>query len=207
MMDFKLQNIKVQMKTIENNLDNISMMINMPNANIKSQFENLGIQMLNLGIEIFTNSLTYIGIGNTFDSAKQLTNISLQIQNLINQLNIYNMPMPFIPMNNNLNISPMPMMPININNNNNKELGITFKSVNGKTKTLFLDSKITVSEMLQKYLLSIGKPELFNLKNKIVFIYNASMLRYDDQTKIENLFGNYGSHSIMVSDVDNMIGG
>ncbi len=61
--------------------------------------------------------------------------------------------------------------------------------------------------MLQKYLLSIGKPELFNLKNKIVFIYNASMLRYDDQTKIENLFGNYGSHSIMVSDVDNMIGG
>ena len=120
-MDFKLQNIKVQVKTIENNLDNISMMINMPNANIKSQFENLGIQMLNLGIEIFTNSLIFIGISNTFDSTKQLNTISLQIQNLINQLNIYNMPMPFIPMNNNLNISPMPMIPINNNNNNNNQ--------------------------------------------------------------------------------------
>ena len=207
MMDFKLQNIKVQMKTIENNLDNISMMINMPNANIKSQFENLGIQMLNLGIEIFTNSLTFIGIGNTFDSAKQLTNISLQIQNLINQLNINDIPMPFIPMNNNLNISPMPMMPINNNNNNNNQkLGITFKSKYETDITLFLDGKTTVSEMIKKYLLIIGESKLFYSKNKIAFMYNASLLRFDDQTEIENLFREDGSPKIVVDYPDKLIG-
>ena len=191
-MDFKLQNIKVQMKTIENNLDNISMMINMPNANIKSQFENLGIQMLNLGIEIFTNSLN---------------NISLQIQNLINQLNINDIPMPFIPMNNNLNISPMPMMPINNNNNNNNQkLGITFKSKYETDITLFLDGKTTVSEMIKKYLLIIGESKLFYSKNKIIFIYNASLLRFDDQTEIENLFREDGSPKIVVDYPDKLIG-
>ena len=215
-----MQNIKVQLKTIENNLDNISMMINMNNVNIKSQLENIGIQMLNLGIEIFNNSLSFIGIINTFDSTKQLTNISLQIQNLINRLN-NNMAMPTIPMNNNLNIPIMPQIPVmqinnncnnfQQNNNNNfniDKLNIIFKSIKGTTTLLSLDKKTTVGEMLKTYLLRIGKPELINAYDKINFIHNRVRIRFDFQTTIEEYFRCEGpSPVILVNDVSDLIGG
>ena len=217
-----MQNIKVQLKTIENNLDNISMMINMNNMNIKSQLENIGIQMLNLGIEIFNNSLSFIGIMNTFDSTKQLTNISLQIQNLINRLN-NNMAMPTIPMNNNLNIPIMPQIPVmqinnnfnnfqqNNNNNNNfdiKKLNIIFESTEGTKILLPLDIKTTVGEMLKAYLLRIEKPELINTYDKITFIHNRVRIRFDFQTTIEEYFRGEGPFPvILVNEVSDLIGG
>ena len=221
-MNFQIQNIKVQLKTIENNLDNISMMINMNNVNIKSQLENIGIQMLNLGIEIFNNSLSFIGIMNTFDSTKQLTNISLQIQNLINRLN-NNMAMPTIPMNNNLNIPIMPQIPVmqinnnfnnfQQNNNNNKnfdikKLNIIFESTKGTKILLPLDIKTTVGEMLKAYLLRIEKPELINTYDKITFIHNRVRIRFDFQTTIEEYFRGEGPNpKIIVNDIKDIIGG
>ena len=219
-MNFQIQNIKVQLKTIENNLDNISMMINMNNINIKSQLENIGIQMLNLGIEIFNNSLSFIGIINTLDSTKKLTNISLQIQNLINQLN-NNMTMPIIPINNNLsipNLLQIPIMPINNNfynfqeNNNNNNLtiekyNITFETTGGLKILLSLDKKTTVCEMLKAYLIRIEKPELINTYDKIIFIHNRFKIRFDCQSTLEEYFKGIPNPLILVDDVNRLIGG
>ena len=194
-MDFKIQNIKIQLKNIESLLNNISMMINMPNPNTKNQLENISIQMLNLGIEIFNTSLPFIGITNTLDSINQLNNISLQIQNLINTLNNNNM-----FNNNNFNIPiipPQPIMPINNNFNNfhiNNNIDddniyiITFKTTQGKSTPLSLDGEITVGKMLEKYLIRIERPDLIN-SNEISFIFNAQKVRFNDKTKIKDLFG------------------
>ena len=196
-MDFKIQNIKIQLKNIESLLDNISMMINMPNPNTKSQLENISIQMLNLGIEIFNSSLPFIGITNTLESINQLNNISLQIQNLINtlnnnknnMLNNNNFNMPIIP--------PMPIIPINDNFNNvqinynvdydNFVYNVTFVTPQGIKTLLKLDGKITVGKMLEKYLIRVGKADLIN-SYEIRFLFNAQSLSFDDKTKIKDLF-------------------
>ena len=196
-MDFKIQNIKIQLKNIESLLDNISMMINMPNPNTKSQLENISIQMLNLGIEIFNSSLPFIGITNTLESINQLNNISLQIQNLINtlnnnknnMLNNNNFNMPIIP--------PMPIIPINDNFNNvqinynvdydNFVYNVTFLTTQGIKTLLNLDGKITVGKMLEKYLIRVGKSDLIN-SYEIRFLFNAQSLSFDDKTKIKDLF-------------------
>ena len=196
-MDFKIQNIKIQLKNIESLLDNISMMINMPNPNTKSQLENISIQMLNLGIEIFNSSLPFIGITNTLESINQLNNISLQIQNLINtlnnnknnMLNNNNFNMPIIP--------PMPIIPINDNFNNvqinynvdydNFVYNVTFVTAQGIRTLLNLDGKITVGKMLEKYLIRVGKADLIN-SYETRFLFNAQRLSFDDKTKIKDLF-------------------
>ena len=61
--------------------------------------------------------------------------------------------------------------------------------------------------MIKKYLLIIGESKLFYSKNKIAFMYNASLLRFDDQTKIENVFRYDDSPKILVTDIGNIIGG
>ena len=50
------------------------------------------------------------------------------------------------------------------------------------------DYGITISEMLKKFLERIGRPELFK-SYKIYFLYDASKLNWDDNTKIEVKFG------------------
>ena len=173
------------------------MMINMPNPNTKSQLENISIQMLNLGIEIFNSSLPFIGITNTLESINQLNNISLQIQNLINtlnnnknnMLNNNNFNMPIIP--------PMPIIPINDNFNNvqinynvdydNFAYNVTFVTLRGIKTLLILDGKITVGKMLEKYLIRVGKADLIN-SYEIRFLFNAQSLSFDDKTKIKDLF-------------------
>ena len=102
--------------------------------------------------------------------------------------------------NNNFNIPiipPQPIMPINNNFNNfhiNNNIDddniyiITFKTTQGKLTLLSLDGEITVGKMLEKYLIRIERPDLIN-SNEISFISNAQKVRFNDKTKIKDLFG------------------
>ena len=69
-------------------------------------------------------------------------------------------------------------------------MNVTFKSIDdGDTKIIPLHYGTTINEMITKYLMKIGKPELINNKeNKISFIYNSRFLRFGDNTKIEQFF-------------------
>ena len=207
----KIQNIKIQLKGVEYCFDN--MMMGMPNMNIKNQIQNMGAQLLNMGIEMFNISFNYMGL-NSYDSVQNLRNISLQIQNILNQMN-NNM----IPMNNNFNmlmnnnnnfISPMNFnfnSSINNNNDTNK-IHIPFNSTDGKRRTFTLDRRNTVREMLINYLLQIQRTDLIIIKDKgeIGFLFNVHRLSFDDNTKIDNLIGNF-KPVVLVNDVDNLIGG
>ena len=161
--------------------------------------------MLNLGIEIFNTSLPFIGITNTLDSINQLNNISLQIQNLINTLNNNNM-------YNNINfnipiIPPQPIMPINNNFNNDDNIYIIkFETDQGKFTPLVLDGEITVGKMLEKYLIRIERPDLIN-SNEIYFLFNAQKVRFNDQTKIKDLFGISKGPKIVANIGKPLIGG
>ena len=63
-----------------------------------------------------------------------------------------------------------------------------------------------MSELLKKFLNLIEKPELFKT-NQLTFIYSATKLNWDDNTKIEEKFIGEGNAYIFVNDTENHIGG
>ena len=63
----------------------------------------------------------------------------------------------------------------------------------------------TINQALITYLNKIGRPDLINNKsNKILFIFNAKLINFNDQTKIEDFFHNVSSPLIR-ADFVNMI--
>ena len=88
-----------------------------------------------------------------------------------------------MPINNNFN-----NFHINNNIDDDNIYIITFKTTQGKLTPLSLDGEITVGKMLEKYLIRIERPDLIN-SNEISFIFNAQKVRFNDKTKIKDLFG------------------
>ena len=93
-------------------------------------------------------------------------------------------------MNNNMGMQMNNNMGMQMNDNmgiNRKS--ITFESsTDGDRKTLIVQYGTSVSDLLKKYFQEIGKPELFKKKESFCFIHNATILNYEDETKIEEKF-------------------
>ena len=101
-MDVKIQNIKFQLKNMENYLNNIIMMNN------GDQIQDLGIQLINMGIEMINIGFQYPNNAtNIFNIQQQMQIINNQIKNIEIQMNIKMMNMVPIqmmnPMLNNMN--------------------------------------------------------------------------------------------------------
>ena len=117
----------------------------------------------------------------------QIQNIQMPIMNMaipnrMMEFPIMNMQMPNMQMMNNMNENPM-------NENKVFKYNVSFKSVyGGGNIVLMLDSNVTVKEMLENYLKRINKPEL---KNKIIFTFNASIINFNDNRKLKEFFKFY----------------
>ena len=100
----------------------------------------------------------------------------------------------------------------NTNNqvNNNQVLGnkisCIFKTTQGVTRNIPIDPDKTISELIRTYFNRIGKPELFDKKNELCFLYNATRLDFNSQTKVGDFFGLNSFPNILVNDVHNLIG-
>ena len=100
----------------------------------------------------------------------------------------------------------------NINNqvNNNQVLGnmksCVFKTTQGVIRNIQIDNDKTISELIRTYFYRVGKPELFDKKNDICFLFNASKLDFNSQTKVGDFFGLNSFPTILVNDVKNLIG-
>ena len=87
------------------------------------------------------------------------------------------------------------------------KLNVIFKTTQGTTHTLVYNFGITIDEALSKYLSRVGRPELYQEKsNKICFLFNASQLKFGDQTKVEVFFKGVTNPKVVVNDVHNLIG-
>ena len=88
-----------------------------------------------------------------------------------------------------------------------KKLNVIFKTTQGTTHTLVYNYGITIDQALSKYLNRVGRPELYDQKsNKICFLFNASQLKFGDQTKIEVFFKGVTNPKVVVNDVHNLSG-
>ena len=208
-IDFDIQNIKTQLKTLDFQLDNILNIYNnmMPNLNVREQMQNLGIQMINLGIITINKAIKIpnFGTDNSFLN-QQITSIKMELQNFQMQLN-NNMGM----MNNNLGMmnNNFGMMMDNnmfkeeFDENNKNKMNITFKTTQDVRTNLFINKGTSIAELIKTYFREVNHLELFN-SDKIKFIFNASQLEYNDNnTKIEDYFHNYSS--VIVCDFSGLL--
>ena len=100
------------------------------------------------------------------------------------------------------------------NSSNNAEqnqpgpkMNIVFNTTQGTTHNMVFPYGTTISEALKKYLQRVGRPDLFNNQdNKICFLVNATKLKFDDNTPIEQFFKNSINPKVVVNDINNLIG-
>jgi len=98
--------------------------------------------------------------------------------------------------------------------NNVDEVGskirIIFKTTQGEITNIIFDANDSVSNLLKKYLKSIDRPELISSlmegRKDIVFLYNGTALKINDDTNVKDVFKNDINPKIFVSDLSNLIG-
>ena len=80
---------------------------------------------------------------------------------------------------------------------------INFKTTQGVTTNVLINSEESIGKLLLKYLTRIGRQDLLG---KICFLHNAYQLKFNDNTKIKDFFKGNPNPKVIVNDVDNMIG-
>ena len=88
--------------------------------------------------------------------------------------------------------------------NMTSQMNIIFKSNKEGIHSMAFYYGTTINQVLIEYLKKIGRPDLINKSNKIMFIFNGKRINFDDQTKIENYFHNINS-PLITADYVNMI--
>ena len=87
------------------------------------------------------------------------------------------------------------------------KINIVFKTTQGTVTNLVVKHGTTVGKTLELYLKRVGKPELINnLQGRLCFLVNAKQLKFSDTTKIEDFFKNVTLPTVLVNDVNNLIG-
>ena len=195
-MNNQIQSIKIQLKNLSLQLDNIEMMNfqNISSQNLNLQLMNIGIQMMNLGNLTINNAMQIPYIINNSEIKLNLQNTINQAQNLLNQMNMgNNLMMPMNPMYRNIPIPMMPNNPINVNPSNNinasNEIKTSFfLTSDGMEVILRLNPGMAIRDMIRKFLMSIGQEAYLEKKESIKFIYDHLELNFNENRKICNLF-------------------
>ena len=98
-------------------------------------------------------------------------------------------------------------------NDNEEKIGLTFKTISGKTEYIMANRDIPIGIVLIYFLLITEKLDelidLINGNNKnINFMFNLSLLNIKDKKTVEEVFGNeIKNPKILVNEMDNLIGG
>ena len=88
-------------------------------------------------------------------------------------------------------------------------INVTFTTVNGIKTTIDLDGDCPLRMAIIIYGFLSQAKNLFQgiKKNEILFLFNATKLRFNDETAIKIVFKNSDKPKVIVSDVTNLIGG
>ena len=87
------------------------------------------------------------------------------------------------------------------------KINVIFNTTQGTTHNMVMSHGTTIDEALKKYLKRVGRPDLINdNSNKICFLFNATKLKFGDNTPIEQFFKNAPNPKVVVNDINNLIG-
>ena len=198
-----MNNLNSQLQIIKTQIDSMKLQV----ANIEMQYMNTpfqGDQLMNLGIQMFNTGLNSFTLGKDISMSSldncyiQLKNISEQINNIINMHNnsFQQMQIMMMQQNQMMQAQMMNQNHFNIQNNNEPEkmnLIFEIKRPYPKSINLVFNFGTKIKDVLETIANEIGKN-----KNKFRFIFNANVLDYNDDRKIEQVF--IYSDSIMVQD-------
>ena len=185
----QLQLIKSQIENMRTVITNIEMQNNIMNASFQGeQLKDLGIQMFNTGLNTFNlgKSLS----ASLFDNyIIQLKNISEQISFIINTYNTSNQQMQMMMEQQNQFMQAQ-IMNQNINNIQEnieiKKMNIIFIIKNGSDPVIPITYNFgtKIKDALEIFSNKIGKN-----KNQLNFRYKGRYINYDDERKVEEVFG------------------
>ena len=95
---------------------------------------------------------------------------------------------------------------IQFNPNQGNKMNFIFKTSSGtKPITILFDYGKTVEDLIQTYFKRVDREELFQ-KGGVAFVHNALQLDYHIKEKVEKFFQRNMVTTIMVLDVNNLIG-
>ena len=103
-------------------------------------------------------------------------------------------------------------MQVNANNdeeelNPGPKISVIFKRTRGNTNVITVNYGTTINDTLEKYLKRVGRPDLIGTQdNKICFLWNATKMKFGDNTPVEKFFKNALNPKIVVNDINNLIG-
>ena len=93
------------------------------------------------------------------------------------------------------------------NSESGLKCNVTFKTSQGAVHLMILDPNISIGSAITKYLLKVGRENLINISdNKLMFLFNAKRYTTKDTISLKNLFKGNTQASIVVNDVNNVIG-
>lgn len=103
-------------------------------------------------------------------------------------------------MNQNINTSFNPMQ------NQGNKMNLIFKTTSGNTPiNILFDPEKTVEELIHIFFLRVNREDLFQ-NGGVHFLHNASKIDYHLKTKVKDYFRTSINPTIMVMDVNNLIG-
>ena len=193
--NIQIQSIKSQIENIKLQIDNIEMqsnnMLMMNNNSISEQILNISIQMLNAGIQAFNTGKNMNLMMNMQTFYNKLKKISEQINSIIieydnmNQMQLMQQQMMMQQMQQQMMMQQqIPAQQQIIHSKYN----VTFNAVTGKKHFLIVDYDITVEELLIKYINKYHEYyEPFKVKG-LVFLFNASRIKENEQKTVEDYF-------------------
>ena len=92
--------------------------------------------------------------------------------------------------------------------NSKPKIRVIFNTTQGSSTDIEVFFGTTINQLLEKYLKHIGRPDLIRDKsNKICFLFNATKIRFGDETTVEKFFKNVSIPKVVVNNIDNLIGG
>jgi len=87
------------------------------------------------------------------------------------------------------------------------KINVLFKTTQGTQHILVLSIKSTLDEAIKAYLKRVGRPELItNNQNQICFLYNATQINLGEKKTLEQFFMGNQNPTIVVNDINNLIG-
>ena len=191
---FNPQMIGNNMNMMDMNMNNINMnnmnMNNMNNMNMNNMNMN-NMNNMNMNNINNTNNINAMMNMNN-NNCNQPMNIGGNAEWMTNYTN---------PANENI----IQNIQNSYNPGNRGKINFFFKMPNGKIFNILFDYGKTVEDLIQTFFKRVDKEELFT-KGGVSFIHNALQLNYHIKTPVEYFFKNTNAVTIMVLDVNNLIG-
>ena len=93
------------------------------------------------------------------------------------------------------------------NSENGLKCNVAFKTTQGTIHNLYFDPDITIGSAITKYLLRVGRDDLINIsEDRIAFVFNTKRYTTKDTISLKKLFKGNVQASIIVNDINNLIG-